>query len=392
MMKFPYSVKIVLCVLLTGTAQLAAAQVQGVTKDQILVGSILDLSGPVAGYGKDVRNGLLLRMSEANEQGGVSGRKLKLLIEDAGYDPKRGVLAAQKLVGQDKVFVMAANIGTTINLAVNPILTERNVINFLPMALGRDLYEPVSKHKFAFQPSYFDSMQKPVRMLYREKKATRACMIYQDDDFGLEVARGTETGLKSIGAEIVERTTFKRGATDFSSQVAKLKGANCDFVALGTLIRETVGVINEARKLGFNPTFIGGSAVYTDLIPKLGGKSMDGLYSVMAAQQPYDDDASPPLRRWAQKYRTVYGESPTVFSVYGYSIADVLVRALDKAGPNLSTETLDKAIESTRFPADMFGTPELTFSATNHLGSTEVRLSQIQDGRWKVVVDYAQLK
>lgn len=391
-MKFLYSIKVLTCVLLTGAAQLAEAQVQGVSKDQILVGSILDLSGPLAGYGKDTRNGLLLRFSEANEQGGVHSRKIKLLIEDSGYDPKRGVLAAQKLLGQDKVFVMVANTGTVINQAVIPIQEGKGVMNFFPMALGRDLYEPVSKYKFAFQASYFDTMQKLIPKLYRERKGTRACAIYQDDDFGIEVMRGTEAGLKSNNAEIVERATFKRGATDFSSQVAKLKAAGCDFVAMGTLIRETVGVINEARKLGFSPILMSAAPAYTDLIPKLGGKAMDGLYSVMTAQQPYDDDVSPPIRRWAQKYRTAYSESPTVFSVYGYSIADSLVRALDKAGPNLSTDTLAKAIESIRFPADMFGTPELTFSATNHLGSSQARLSQIQDGRWKVVADYAQLK
>lgn len=391
-MQFHYLAGVTLCVTALCSAQDASAQIQGVTKDQILVGSILDLSGPLAGYGKDTRNGLLLRFAEANEQGGVAGRKIKLLIEDSGYDPKRGVLAAQKLLGQDKVFVMVANTGTAINQAVIPMQEAKNVINFFPMALGRDLYEPVSKHKFAFQASYFDTMHKLAPRLYREKKATRACGIYQDDDFGLEVIRGTEAGLKSISVDVAERVTFKRGATDFSSQVAKLKAANCDFVVMGTLIRETVGVINEARKLGFTPVLMSAAPAYTDLIPKLGGKSMDGLYSVMTAQQPYDDDTSPLIRRWAQKYRTAYSESPTVFSVYGYSIADSLVRALDKAGLNLSTDALAKAIESSRFPSDMFGTPEMEFSSTNHLGTTQARLSQIQDGRWRVVVDYSQLK
>src|SRR5262245_51919707 len=86
-------------------AALAHAQAtQGVTKDEILVGSIQDLSGPIAGYGKQIRFGMMLRADELNEQGGVNGRKLKLLFEDSGYDPKKAVLAAQKLVNQDKIF------------------------------------------------------------------------------------------------------------------------------------------------------------------------------------------------------------------------------------------------------------------------------------------------
>ena len=94
--------------LLAGAAQ---AQ-QGVSKDEILVGTIQDLSGPLAGYGKAVRNGMLLRIDEINEQGGIGGRKIKLIAEDNGYDPKRSVLAAQKLVNQDKVFIVAGHMGT----------------------------------------------------------------------------------------------------------------------------------------------------------------------------------------------------------------------------------------------------------------------------------------
>ena len=73
-----------------------------------------------------------------------------------------------------------------------------------------------------------------------------------------------------------------------------MKASGCDMVVLGTIIRETIGAIGEARKTGFNPTFIGSSAAYTDLIHKLGGKAMDGLYATMTVQNPYLDEASQP--------------------------------------------------------------------------------------------------
>jgi branched-chain amino acid transport system substrate-binding protein len=67
------------------------------------------------------------------------------------------------------------------------------------------------------------------------------------------VVRGAKEGLKSIGMDLAEEAGFKRGATEFSSQMQKLAAAQCDFVVLGTIIRETVGTIATARKLGFNP-------------------------------------------------------------------------------------------------------------------------------------------
>src|ERR1043165_4007179 len=124
-----------------GTAAQAQAT-QGVSKNEITIGSIQDLSGPIAGFGKQVRLGMMLRVDEVNEQGGVNGRKLKLLVEDSGYDPKKAVLAAQKLVNQDKIFIMVAHIGTAQNMAAMPVQFEKNVVNFFPITAAREMYEP----------------------------------------------------------------------------------------------------------------------------------------------------------------------------------------------------------------------------------------------------------
>ena len=127
----------------------AALAQQGVSKTEITVGTIQDLSGPLAGYGKAVRNGMLLRIDELNEQGGVHGRKIKLITEDSGYDPKRAVLAAQKLVNQDKIFIMAGHIGTAQNNAAMPVQFEKKIVNFMPVTAAREMYEPLSKFKYA---------------------------------------------------------------------------------------------------------------------------------------------------------------------------------------------------------------------------------------------------
>ena len=361
---------------------------QGVSKTEIVIGTILDLSGPIAAFGKQSRNGMQLRVDEINEQGGINGRKLKLLVEDAGYDPKRAVLSAQKLVNQDKIFLMAGHIGTAHNNAAMPVQFEKNVINFLPITAAREMYEPFHRLKYSFAATYFDQIRMALPSLIKEKGAKKVCTMYQDDEFGLEVMRGAEAALKVLNMELVEKTSYKRGATDFSSQVAKMKAGGCDLVVLGTIIRETIGAIGESRKTGFNPTFLGSSASYTDLIHKLGGKPMDGLYATMTSQHPYLDEASQPLRFWANKYKTKFSEDPTVFSVYGYSIIDVFAKAAQKAGTNLSTDSFIKAMDNMTFEPDMFGAPQSSYTATKRLGNELSRLSQITDGRWKVVSEY----
>ena len=159
-------------------------------------------------------------------------------------------------------------------------------------------------------------------------------------------------------------------------------------MVLGTIIRETVGTMAESRKTGFNPVFVGSSAVYTDLIPKLGGKLMDGLYATMTAQHPYLDSADQPLRFWANKYKTKFNEDPSVFSVYGYATIDSFVKVLYKNGPNVTTDNFVKTLDGMTFTRNMFGTPEMSFSPTKRLGNRYARLSQIKDGRWVVTSDY----
>ena len=158
------------------TAALAAtfsiAQ-QGVSKSEILIGTIQDMSGPLASFGKQARFGMQLRIDELNEQGGVHGRKLKLLLEDSGYDPKKAVLGAQKLVNQEKIFIMAGHVGTAQNNAAMPIQFEKNVINFLPITAARDMYEPFHRLKYSFAVTYYDQIRTALPKLVKEKNAKR---------------------------------------------------------------------------------------------------------------------------------------------------------------------------------------------------------------------------
>jgi branched-chain amino acid transport system substrate-binding protein len=378
--------------LLVAMSLAAGAQSPGISKTEITVGTIQDLSGPIAAYGKQSRNGLQMRADEINEQGGVNGRKIKLITEDHGYDPRRALLAGQKLVTQDKVFAILGHIGTPQNMAVMPFQFERGVINFFPLTGAREMFEPFNKLKFAFSPPYFDQMRAMVPYLVKQKGFKKVCAMYQDDEFGLEVLRGAEAGLKSANMTLVERASYKRGATDFSSQVARLKAADCDLIVMGTIIRETIGTIAEARKTGYNPAFIGSTALYTHLIHQLGGKPMDGLYGVQGAGHPYADDASKSVRDWIAAYKAKFNEDPTVFSVYGYYIMDVFTKAAAKAGNNLTTDSFITAMEGTTFPRDMFGSPELLVTKTNRLGQTKVRLAQIINSKWTPVTDFVDIR
>ena len=366
----------------------AFAQTQGVSKNEIVIGTMQDLSGPIVAFSKQLIAGMNMRVDEINADGGINGRKVKLVVEDHGYDPKKAVLATQKLVQKDKIFAMIGTIGTPAALPSMPILFDKNIPHLFPLTAAREMYEPLHKLKYSFAATYFDGVRSGVKHLVKLKSFKKVCTMYQDDDFGLEVMRGAEAGLKDVNMVLAERTTYKRGSTDFSSQIAKMKDSGCDFVVLGTIIRETLGAIGTARKLGWGVDFMGSSAAYTELIHKLGGPAMNGFYAVNTVNMPYLDDASTNVRGWANRYKDKYKEDPAVFSVYGYQVIDLFVQIANKTGPNLTTDNFINTLDKFTSPRDMFGADSMSFTKTKHLGSNRSRLSQIINGKWTPITDY----
>lgn len=105
------------CLLLGASCLLGSAwaqQTPGVSPDEILLGSVIDLSGPASGVGLPERQGMDLAVDVINERGGIHGRKVRLIVEDSVYDPKKAVLGTQKLIARDKVFAIIGQLGTAI--------------------------------------------------------------------------------------------------------------------------------------------------------------------------------------------------------------------------------------------------------------------------------------
>jgi branched-chain amino acid transport system substrate-binding protein len=265
-----------------------------------------------------------------------------------------------------------------------PIQFEKNVPNLNPITAAREMYEPFHKLKFAFAASYYDQMRVFAPKLAKEKGAKKVCTMYQDDEFGLEVMRGAEAGLKTIGMTLAEKTTYKRGATDFSSQVARLKAAGCDMVILGTIIRETIGTIGTARKYRLQPDLPGLERGLHRPHPQTGGQGDEWPVRRHDRAEPLSGLGLAATALLGHQVQDQVQRGPTVFSVYGYTAIDNFITPR-KAGPNLTTDSFIKALETVTFPADMFGSPVTKFGPTKRQGSDQARLSQIVDGKWKVL-------
>ena len=316
-----------------------------------------------------------------------------MLVEDCGYDPKRAVLAVQKLVGSDKVFAMVGTLGTAIALATAPLAVDQGVPNLFPISAHSGNFEPFHRLKFAILTPAEVGIHAGLAEMIKRNKYKRVAVLYQDDDFWQDILRATENLLKELNLPVVEKTSFKRGATDFSSQAQRLIAARPDVVVMATATRETIGAVTIARQLGYTGDFVGSSSAYQADVARLGGAPLEGFLAMGEYPMMYRDDAknSAELNAWMDAYSARFGAMPDVYSATGWVAIDLFAKAAQAAGRDLSVDALVRALEGLRYPRGFLGNPEYRWAPNKRLGGAQIRVSQVKGGRWVPVTDFLEL-
>ncbi|HXE69783.1 MAG TPA: ABC transporter substrate-binding protein [Hyphomicrobiaceae bacterium] len=365
---------------------------QGISADEIVIGTHQDLSGPIKGWGVPVSNGMKLAVDEINAAGGVHGRKLKLILEDSGYDPKKAVLATQKMIEKDKIFVNLGSMGSPTVLAAQDITLDAGVLQLFPLTAAEftfkvDPAKPQERLKFNNLLPYVESTRAAVKYMIESSGFKKPCILHQDDEYGKNVLDGFTQQLTAMKMQPASVTSYKRGASDFSAQVAKMKADGCDLVLLGAIIREPIGAMGEAKKLGWDVTFLGATPVNVLEVPALGKDVVEGLYSAGAFEIPYEDTAKGKVKDWLDSYRKAYNAAANTQAIIGYNAVMTLAHYLKLAGKDLSGDKLLAALESGEVYQDLFGSPPTKFSKSDHLATTITSVQQVKNGRWVVVKD-----
>jgi ABC-type branched-subunit amino acid transport system substrate-binding protein len=371
-----------------------AQTAQGVTATEVLIGTIQDLSGPIVSIGKPLVNGMNMRIDQINAAGGIAGRKIRLLIEDCGYDPKRGVLAMQKFVNGDKVFAMVGTLGTAVALATAPIAVEKGVPNLFPISAHSGNFEPFNRLKFAILTPFEAGIHSGLVEMVKRKGYKRIGILYQDDELGLDILRATEGTLNELKLPLVEKASFKRGATDFSSQVQRLMAGQVDLIVMATATRETIGAVTAARQLGYSGDFLGSSAAYQADVARLGGAPLEGFFAMGEYPMMYQGDSqnSAELNSWMDAYQQRYGAMPDVYAATGWVVIDLFAKAAEAAGKDLTVDSLIASLETLRYPRGFLSNPEYKWGPERRLGGAQIRVSQVKGGRWVPVTDYLELR
>ena len=362
-----------------------SAITQGVSDSEIVLGSHTDLSGPVAIWGVGSINGARMRFEEANEAGGVNGRQIKFVVEDTQYQIPRAIQAANKLINRDKVFAMVLALGTPTNNAVLTQQLKAGIPNMFPLTGARSMVEPYHDLKFAQRGIYYDEIRAGVKYFLEEMGKEKPCVIYQDTDYGQEILEGAQDQLKEMGKELVGVSAHKPTESEFTASIIRLRNAQCDVVFMGTIHRDTILVLEAARKMKFDVVFVGNNAAYGQVIAEQESGSGEGYHAFVHMAKLYKEDGlTDTVTRWWDRYEARFNVEPGIPAMEGYRAADLVVTALQNAGPDLDKAAFLAATEAITDYQDIFGY-RIQFGPGDHKGVSESLLSVVEDGKWKTL-------
>jgi branched-chain amino acid transport system substrate-binding protein len=259
---------------------IARAAQRGVSDTEIVIGAMADLSGVTAVQGVNNANGMRMAYDEINAKGGIHGRKVHFIVEDNEYTVPKAVQAINKLLNRDNVFFCVGNGGTPMNDATMPMMFEKDVPNVFPTTCARSMYEPFNKYKFGQFSSYYDQMRSGVKHFATTKGIKVVGAMYQDTDFGRDVLAGAQAQSDAMHLTMGATTGHKPTDTDFNASVAKMRDAKCELIILGTIVKDTVLILQTAHKMGYNPIFMGTFASYSTAVAEAPGGPAEGFYSM----------------------------------------------------------------------------------------------------------------
>ncbi|MBL8380123.1 MAG: ABC transporter substrate-binding protein [Burkholderiales bacterium] len=372
--------------LATAVVALAAAlpaAAQRVTDTEIVLGSHLDLSGPTAAGMPMLRNAMQMRIDEANEAGGVHGRRLRLIVEDNALQPQQAVRAVQKFINQDRVFAIINSFGSGPNAATVKMVVDAGVVNYAPWGASA-IFRQISGNSpllVTTVQNYDTTTATGVSWALKEFGSKRVGFIFQEGPFGDLVRRGLNQAMEAHGLKLAAEAGYKPGDIDFSSQVARMKAANVDLIIAATVVRETVAVGAEVKKLGWNDVKVMTALPGRNTISAILGKgALEGMYGMGGWKLNYPDTASPEAKKVMDAYKKKFNADPDENALNAYSYTDWFIKGLQAAGRNLTADGFIKALASV--PQQDFTTYGRMMFTNNHAGPELIEIDQVKGGRW----------
>jgi ABC-type branched-subunit amino acid transport system substrate-binding protein len=328
----------------------------GASDTEIVLGMPMPLSGPVSGYS------VVGKVAEAyfkqlNEQGGINGRKVKLLIYDDQYSPPKTVEVARRMVEQDQILAMFGNLGTAPNLAIQRYMNTRKVPQLFVQS-GASQFNDGEKSPWTtpFLGSYQGEGRVFAAHILAHKPDAKVSILMQNDDLGREILKGLQQGLAGKNAKLVAQASFEVTDPTVDSQIVQLKNSGADVLVLAATARTVAQALRKASEIGWEAeryVNFAGSSVKMAMEPA-GPERAKGTITLSAYKEPA-------AKRWAADPEMVTylnllkahapGVDPhNASGASGYIAAQLMTHILRQCGDELTRDNIRRIASNLKNP------------------------------------------
>lgn len=351
----------------------------GIGDQSIVLGQSIALSGALGDLGKEYQAGARHYFDHINMQGGIAGRKVKLISLDDAYDTNKALENTKKLIEQEKVFAIFGQFGTGITLASLPLTTGTGVPLFAPYTGADALRDNGNRYLFHIRASYGEETEKIVEQLVGTGVKDIA-VVFQNDGFGKAGLQGAEQALARRNLKPVAIGPIEMPAVDIKKALEIVGNARPGAIIMITAGKPSVAFIRDYMKTGQPAQFYALSVVSSRQLVQELGASAHGIAISQVLPSPWRT-STPVVREYQQVLVKANSKEFSYTSLEGFMAAKVFAEALRRVGKDLTREKLVAALEGLRnYDTGGF---VVDFGPKKHNGSSYVDLSILsRDGQF----------
>ena len=359
--------------------------------EAIKLGAFFDLTGTSAAIGTPTKLVAEMVVKKINDEGGINGRPLQLVIADDEGDPTKAAIIARKFTESDKVTAIIGPTRTDTGMAAKPVVEQMKVPTFMTVGGDAPIVVPPFKYTFKSPQRTTVAVQKTYSYL-KKKGMQKVAIITAADGFGKDGKAALEKLAPEFGITLVMAESFQATDKDMTAQLIKIKAANPDAIICWTIGAAGAIVAKNVKQLAIKAPLFQCHGLPDPVYVQLAGDASDGNIMpstklMVASQLPNSDPQKKVITEFVRLYNDVYHydrQFPiNTHSGYAWDAIYMVANAMKKAGTD--NEKLRDAIEQTKGYVGVSGTYTITPEDHNGLGIDSMVMVQVSKGQWKLL-------
>lgn len=357
------------------SAMMMAASCSGKKNDTIKIGGIAPLSGGVAVYGTECKNGIDLAIEEINAAGGINGQKIEFICEDDEGDSAKSVNAYKKLVTKDRVKVIIGSLPSGCTMAITNLAQAQKVVQIAPAATAVAI---TNAGNYVFRACYTDPFQGKIggKFAYENLGTKKAAILYDiGNDYSVGLTDNFTAEYTSMGGSIVSKESYSTGDKDFNAQLTKIKAANPEVIYLPDYYGTVALIAKQLRAQGINVPIVGADG-WDGLTDNAGDEVLNGYYS----NHYSENSSSAAVQTFVKSFKAKYNKAPNSFAALGYDCVYMLRDAMKASGSTDDSAKIRDALEATNGD---YVTGHIVFDANRNpvKSAVMIKLVKADDGK-----------